>query len=112
MRFEPAQSQAMFVRDIAPELHKLRGFSLYKNEPGTLRFGDGRDLSVAEPGVGMREPFRWMRRLSERRIRVSFAPEPPGTRVTLKGRAESDAHNALALLGEPGHWPETAEPPR
>jgi hypothetical protein len=111
MPIEPEQAQAMFVRDIAPELHKLRGFSLYKNKPGRLAFGDGRDLSVHEPGVDGEEPARWMRRLSERRISVSFTAEPPGTRVTIKGGAERDARDALAKLGEPARWPETAAPP-
>jgi hypothetical protein len=94
MPVEPTQAQAMFVTDIAPELHKLRGFSLYKDVPGMLAFGDGRNLSGGEPGVAG-EPALWMRRLSERRIRVSFTAEPPGTRVTLRGGAERDVRDAL-----------------
>jgi hypothetical protein len=104
----------MFVRDIAPELHRLRGFSIYRNDPGRLALGDGRDLSTADWGMryrGKAGPGRWMRRFSERHIRVTFTAEPPGTRVTLTGGAERDAREALRKLGELGHWPNTATPP-
>jgi hypothetical protein len=114
MQVEPAQAQAMFVRDIAPDLHKLRGFALYRNKPGSLAFGDGRDLrtyALGEQGPGIRGPGVFMRRLSERRITVAFTAEATGTRVTLKGGAERDVRNALERLGEPGQWPDTADPP-
>jgi hypothetical protein len=103
MSMEPAQAQEMFVRDLAPELHKAAGFSLYKNKPGELAFGDERDLST---GSSRSEVSGWMRRLAERRIRVTFAAEPPGTRVTLKGGIERDVRRMLLKLGEPGHWPD------
>ncbi len=106
MPVAPARAQAMFVRDIAPALHRLRGFSLYENVPGRLAFGDGRDLPVAE--VGVLGPPRWMRRISERRITVTFTAEATGTRVIVKGGAERDARDALQQLGEPGRWPENA----
>jgi hypothetical protein len=112
MQVEPARAQAMFVRDISPDLHKLRGFSLYKNEPGTLGFGDERDLtaySVGERGRGMPGVSPLMRRFAERRIRVEFTAEPTGTRVTLRGGAERDVRDALVRLGEPGQWPDTAD---
>jgi hypothetical protein len=109
---EPEQAQAMFVRDIAPDLRRLGGFVLYKNEHGCLAFGDERDLPVAEMGLGAAtEPSRWMRRLVERRIRVTFESEPPGTRVTLRGSSPRDVRAALRKLGAPDHWPSTAPRP-
>jgi hypothetical protein len=114
MRQEPGDAQAMFVRDIAPDLHRLRGFTLYKNEPGELAFGDGRDLvayNIGERGGAVMGPSRLMRRLTERRVRASFDAVPEGTLVTLRGGAEGDVCKALALLGQSGQWPEKAPSP-
>jgi hypothetical protein len=37
----PELAQEMFVRDIAPDLHRDQGFTLYEQEPGHLAFSDG-----------------------------------------------------------------------
>lgn len=114
MHVQPAAAQAMFVRDIAPGLHRLRGFSVYRDEPGELALGDGRELatySVGERGGAVQGPGRIMRRLTERRIHVRFEALPEGTRVRVRGGAEADVRKALGSLGQPGQWPETAPPP-
>jgi hypothetical protein len=37
----PGRAQELFVEDVAPALHKLGGFVLYKQQPGRLAFSDG-----------------------------------------------------------------------
>ena len=41
----PEQAQALFVRDILPDLHRDGRFTLYREGPGELRFSDA-DLNV------------------------------------------------------------------
>jgi len=41
MDVPPEQGQAMFVRDLVPDLHKDGGFVLYNEGPGLLEFSDG-----------------------------------------------------------------------
>jgi hypothetical protein len=106
---KPAElAQAMFVRDIAPELAKDRDFQIAHERPGQLVFSDGiatagDEASVLEEGthdeepwarlplVGRVGPARFLQRfglaggdeLTEvlpRHIKVDFTPEGPGTR--------------------------------
>jgi hypothetical protein len=137
---EPAElAQAMFVRDIAPELAKDRDFQIAHERPGQLVFRDGivtagDEESVLDEGthdeepwarlqsVGRVGPARFLQRfglgggdeLAEvlpRHIKVDFAPEGAGTRVHVHGHVEHDVCHGLELLGTPRHWPETADQP-
>jgi hypothetical protein len=133
------QAQAMFVRDIAPELAKDRDFQIAHERPGQLVFSDGiatagDEQSVLEEGTHEDEPWaripalgsRWPGRfvlsvdrgagenlaaVLPRHIRVDFTPEGVGTRVHVHGHVEHDIRHALELLGTPRHWPEIADQP-
>ncbi len=156
MGVAPAQAEAMFVRDIAPELHRDRGFSLERQAPGRLVFSDGvvdpgqvfdaeeaateetdadarsadapslvadseapptTKAATLRPSRGANMPvaksrfYGALRRLTGRQINVDFEAEPTGTRVTLSGSAQRDIRDALSRLGQPGHWPATADEP-
>jgi len=137
---KPAElAQAMFVRDIAPELARDRDFQIAHERPGHLVFSDGiatagDEQSVLEEGTHEEEPWaripslspRWPGRFvgsvdrasSEnlaavlpRHIKVDFTPDGTGTRVHVHGHVEHDIRHGLELLGTPRHWPEIADQP-
>ena len=137
---KPAElAQAMFVRDIAPELAKDRDFQIAHERPGQLVFIDGiatagDEESVLEEGTHDEQPWarlpvrnpRWTGRFlrsvdrgaSEdlagvlpRHIKVEFTPEGAGTCVHVHGHVEHDVCHGLELLGTPRHWPEIADQP-
>jgi hypothetical protein len=137
---EPAElAQAMFVRDIAPELAKDRDFQIAHERPGQLVFSDGiatagDEESVLAEDTHDEEPWapipslvsRWPGRfvlgvgrgggeglaaVLSRHIKVDFTPDGAGTRVHVHGHVEHDVCHALELLGTPQHWPEIADQP-
>jgi hypothetical protein len=137
---KPAElAQAMFVRDIAPELARDRDFQIAHERPGHLVFSDGvatggDEASVLEEGAHGEEPWarlpalarRWPGRFvlavdrggSEdlagvlpRHIKVDFTAEGAGTRVHVHGHIEHDVCHGLELLGTTQHWPEIADQP-
>jgi hypothetical protein len=124
----PEVAQAMFVRDIAPELAKDRGFQIAREDPGRLVFSDGTvpsaalDTLLEGAAQGHDEPWNEPSRsearagdnLAEvlpRHIRVDFTPEGSGTSVHVHGHVEHDVRHGLELLGTPQHWPEIAGRP-
>jgi hypothetical protein len=107
MQEAPEQAQARFLSDIAPDLQRLGGFALYKQQPGRLAFSDGRvDSTAIEEGT-IHAPLR---RVFAHRIRVDFQAAGAGSRVTLRGGTTRDIRRAIGRLGEPGRWPEQTEP--
>jgi hypothetical protein len=137
---QPAElAQAMFVRDIAPELARDRDFQIAHERPGQLVFSDGiatagdeesvlgEDTQGEEPWarlapVGRVGPARFLQNfglggadeLAEilpRHIKVDFTPDGAGTRVHVHGHVEHDVCHGLELLGTPRHWPEIADQP-
>ena len=96
-------AQAMFVRDIGPELHRAGEFVLCKEEAGRLVYSDG----VFDPAFSS---DALLRRLTARRIAVAFSAELAGTTVSISGRAERDIRDAIERLGQSGHWPAIARP--
>jgi hypothetical protein len=102
----PEEAQDRFRRDIAPQLYRAAGFRLYKQKPGLLAFSDlVRDPDNPLP-AGRHSPIYEKAAWTSRHIRVRFAAEAPGTRVTIKGRASRRIRDALLLLGEPEQWPQ------
>ncbi len=137
---KPAElAQAMFVRDIAPELAKDRDFQIAHERPGQLVFSDGivassDEASVLEEGTHDEEPWTRLQSLRTpragrfllsldrgggedlagvlpRHIKVDFTPEGTGTCVHVHGHVEHDVCHGLELLGTPRHWPEIADQP-
>jgi hypothetical protein len=133
----PDVAQAMFVRDIAPELARDRDFQIARERPGHLIFSDG-----AVPRVDMEAPLEgepepredpWLPtdaagvasdpyveretvtddlpEMLPRHIHVDFSTEGTGTLVRVHGHIERDVCHALELLGTPQHWPEIADRP-
>ncbi len=49
--------------------------------------------------------------LASHRLKVSFASDGEGTRVTIKGSAHADVAHGLERLGRPDHWPASAGRP-
>ncbi|MCW3033386.1 MAG: hypothetical protein QOK19_787 [Solirubrobacteraceae bacterium] len=152
MGVPPERAQAMFVRDIVPDLHNDAGLALLEEHPGRLELAAGvvgarqgfdmveaTDPDVVGHGEEDEEPdvtrarlggpatifpvgggrvgrksapvYSLLRRWTSRRLKVDFAPTADGTRVTLTGSAGRPLRDALARLGTPGHWPETADNP-
>jgi hypothetical protein len=103
------EAQARFVEDIAPALHRLGQFALYRQTPGYIAFSDG----LVDPMTLSRDGglYALGRRLFAHKIKVDFADEGAGTRVTVRGGAPRDIRDEIVLLGCPGHWPQT-EPDR
>jgi hypothetical protein len=110
MQMPLEKAQQLFVEDIAPEFHGVDEFVLCKEEPGRLEFSD----CLVDPetrGANAWGAYSSLRRLMGRRVKVDFKPDGFGTRVVIRGHAEREMQKAIALLGEPGHWPEgRAEP--
>jgi len=106
----PERAQAMFVRDIASELTRVRQFQLVEERPGRLEFSDG-IVDLAAYAGNDRGLYAELRNLTARHIHAAFLPDPEGTLVELTGHAETDVRDALHRLGIPGHWPETADDP-
>jgi uncharacterized protein YndB with AHSA1/START domain len=110
MQVPPDKAEEMFVRDLAPELAKDRGFHITHEQPGHLVFSD---VPVESPG-GLDTPRGASVEeidLFARHIRVEFTPEGTGTFVKLHGHAEKDIRDAIDKLGTPDHWPEIADRP-
>lgn len=49
--------------------------------------------------------------LASHRLKVTFEPDGPGTRVTIRGGAHDDVRTGLQRLGTARHWPEIAGEP-
>jgi hypothetical protein len=133
----PDVAQAMFVRDIAPELARDRDFQIARERSGQLILSDGAaphaDMEAPLEGEpqGREDPWiatdaagvpseRYVRRgtvthdlpgLFARHIHVDFSPRGSGTLVRVHGHLERDVCHALELLGTPQHWPEIADRP-
>jgi hypothetical protein len=112
MPVPPPQAKEQFQIDIGPGLRHEGGFRLAQDESRRLLYSDG--VVASEPAPLGESPDDWntyarLRRLLARRIKVEFAPEGAGTRVSLRGRAERDICAALCKLGSPGQWPENRE---
>jgi hypothetical protein len=104
----PEQTQARFLADIAPELHRKAELLLYEEEPGHLSFSDGIVDSMALAANRDAADCSLLRRVTGSRIRVDLDAELTGTKVTIRGRVERQMRGALELLGEPGHWPDAS----
>lgn len=110
MQVPPQTAEDMFVRDLAPELAKDRGFHITHEKPGCVVFSD---VPIDNP-----DPIDFRRGsdleeidLLARHIRVEFTPDGSGTRVRMHGHAEKDIRDAIDKLGTPNHWPEIADLP-
>ncbi|MGO9763832.1 MAG: hypothetical protein ACLP1Q_21480 [Solirubrobacteraceae bacterium] len=110
MQQPPEQAQAMFVDEIAPELHKKADLAMYKDEPGHVLFNDG-IVDPAELVGGGRsndtELYSVLREVSGHHLHVDFEAEGSGTRVRIHGHVERKLRDGIDLFGEPGRWPET-----
>jgi hypothetical protein len=133
----PDAAQAMFLRDIAPDLARDRDFQIARERPGQLIFSDGvvpqsdmgssleeepplqEDPWIPTDAAGVpSDPF--VRRatvtddlpeLFARHIHVDFSPDGTGTSVRVHGHLERNVCHGLELLGTPQHWPEIADRP-
>ena len=110
MQVPPDKAEEMFVRDLAPELAKDRGFHITHEQPGHLVFSDVPIESPQDVGVRLGAAMQGID-LFARHIRVEFTPEGTGTLVKLHGHAEKDIGEAINKLGTPNHWPEIADRP-
>jgi hypothetical protein len=72
-----------------------------------------RIMGMIAPNVEHRQPWLYagLRRLSSRKLTISFNAEEGRTRVRIVGSAERRVRDALRRLGRPGQWPETAGAP-
>jgi hypothetical protein len=103
--FASGQAQERFKNEVGPQLHRVGEFALCRNQPGTLIYSDG----VVDPvAFGGRDGYDYsiLRRLTARRLRVSFEPVATGTTITIRGHAERTIRDAINRLGEPGQWPQ------
>lgn len=68
-------------------------------------------MGVIAPNVEHRQPWLYagLRRISSRKLAVTFDAEEGRTRVRIEGSAARRIRDALVRLGCPGQWPETAE---
>jgi len=108
MRCDPAQAQAMFVRDVVPALYRAGEFVVYEETAGELHLSDG---ATGTRGLADPDGYYALRRDLARRITVGFGAEATGTHVSITGHAEREIRDAIDKLGTPGHWPETANDP-
>ncbi len=126
MEDPPEEAQRRFEEEIGWELHRDEGFALVREQPGSLRYSDGRadELSDEEsfelppsPGPGYvhmeitprnatEGAYVGLRELVARKIKVELTPDGAGTLVHIHGHAEGRLRDAIELLGTPGHWPE------
>jgi hypothetical protein len=112
MSVPPQEAKAQFQADIGPELRSNGSLRLAQDESRRLVYSDG--VVSREPAPLGESAYDWntyakLRRLLARRIKVEFAPDGAGTRVSLRGKAERDICAALNLLGALGQWPENRE---
>ena len=131
----PDIAQAMFVRDIAPDLARDGEFQIARERPGQLIFSDGAvpkaDAESPLEGETQDEPWipadaagapsdAFVRRatvtddlpeLFARHIHVDFSSDGTGTNVRVHGHVERDVCHGLERLGTPQHWPEIADRP-
>jgi len=111
MNEPPDQAQTAFLDDIGPELHSKAELTLYTRRPGLLEFGIVEDPDK-QLFITHSSPLYPLHLWSGPHIHVKFEPnEPDGTRVTITGHCERAVCDALNLLGQPGHWPETKDTP-
>jgi hypothetical protein len=110
MQVPPEKAEDMFVRDLAPELAKDRGFHITREQPGRLVFSDVPIESTQSLDLRYGASLEELDLLA-RHIRVEFTPEGAGTQVRLHGHAEKDIRDAIDKLGTPNHWPEIADLP-
>ena len=112
MNVAPEQAQAMFVRDLAFDLHRGDGLVLYAEAPGCCRFSSGATIIDGEPynnTIRLGGIFSLFSRPgSGDHLKVEFLPDPLGTRVQLSGRVLGDFRTFLEALGTDAHWPATA----
>jgi hypothetical protein len=106
----PEQAQAMFVDEIAPELHRKAELGMCKDEPGHVLFNDGivdpDNLPITRSNDA--ELYSALREVSGHHLHVDFEPEGSGTKVRVHGHVERKLREALDLFGQPGRWPETS----
>ncbi len=110
MQVPPEKAEEMFVRDLAPELAKDRGFHITREKPGHLVLSD---VPIESPGFNTYGRGADLEEVDvlARHIRVEFTAEGGGTLVKLHGHAEKDIGDAIDKLGTPDHWPEIADRP-
>jgi hypothetical protein len=99
----PSGRRRGFANDIGPELHRIGGFVLQKEEPGHLVFSDGIVDPVAFAGRDGLD-YSLFRRALSHRIKVDFDPDGSGTKVAIRGGAGRGIREAIDRLGQPGHW--------
>lgn len=101
----PDRAQAMFVRDLVPDLRRDGRFSLYREQPGELRLSDA-DFGAEGPGGGRWASFDFqaleeMTDPDEYEINDEEAGEPVLADVLRRGAdAEApaaDGHHHLGL---------------
>ena len=105
----PAQAQAMFVAEIAPELHRKANLAMCGEEPGHVFFSDGIvDPEELTTGRGGNDPglYSVLREISAHHLHVDFGPEGLGTKVKIHGRVEQKVRDGIELFGQAGRWPE------
>ncbi len=110
MQQAPERAQAMFVDEIAPELHRKAELAMCKDEPGHVLFNDG-IVDIADVPVGGRSNdvalYSALREVSGHHLHVDFEPEGSGTKVRIHGHVEREIRDGIDRFGLPGHWPET-----
>ncbi len=99
----PADAEARFLEEIAPELDRNAELRLCKRRPGLLEFAFLREHKTVLTRVTEAPPRRI---LGGPRVRVAFDSAVSGTRVEIRGRCARAVRDALLRLGEPGFWPE------
>jgi hypothetical protein len=82
MELAPEQAQAMFLEEIAPELHRKAELAMCRDEPGHVLFNDGivdtNDLPVTRSADA--ELYSALREVSGHHLHVDFEPEAPARR--------------------------------
>lgn len=104
-RGTPEQTQAWFVRDVAPELHRIGGFGLDKEMRGCLFFSDRPTEPVAFAG-GDGLDYGLLGSTFPHRLRVTFSSNEDGTKVIVHGRAVREIRDQIHnLLRRDEYWP-------
>lgn len=105
----PERAQALFLRDIVPELREKAGLRLHDASPGVVKLSERPTDSAARS----RDAGTWLvRGATAARLKIHFTDCDAGTVVTIRGRLLRAVSHAISLLGQPGKWPETAPPLR